>query len=443
MEKILPRVLFVTDDAPDKFGGTTTFLVRLLGALKARGFEVSVLVIADTGGETGESTRDCLSLGVEVCTAARRSVRENVAWIFSQVRRIRPSVLVAYESSEACYAAKQLRRETGMATVRIGHTDDAGEARFTEAFCQGGEEGAFSVLIPVSRSLEEKYLAAAQGASRVVRIPYGAPDPGPTFRARWGDDTFTLVYVGRLLQFQKRILEVTQAFVEACRRNPHVKAVMIGDGPEGGAVREIIRSSGVADRITLLGRLPAGEVARVVSNCQAVVLLSDFEGIPVAIMEALAMGVVPVLLTSQSGILELVVQDRTGLLCEDRGEGFQAAVSRLAGDEALWVRLSEGGRAHYEAEFSQEKAMERWAGVLDSLTSTSVRWPSAGAGLVPIFPSAHWTKPWADASMGTGWVAAKHALAGTFWRIWKLIPAKLRWALRDAARKTGVRFTSN
>lgn len=432
-------ILFVTDDAPEKFGGTTTFLARLLGDLKGRGFQLVLLVIADTKGSVGEASRDCAALGIEVSTLARGTMFENVAWILQRTHECKPSVFVAYESPEASYAACQMRRLTGLPTVRIGHTDDAAEARMTRAFCKEAGAGAFSVLVPVSRSLEEKYQAAAGSASRIVRIPYGAPDPGPHLRAQWSEAPFTLVYVGRLLQFQKRIVEVAQAFVEACRRHHHIRCVMIGDGPEGGAVRDIVRAAGMEGQIRLLGRLPAGEVAQVVAGCQVIVLLSDFEGIPVAIMEAMAMGVVPVLLASPNGILELVLHQKTGLLCTDREEGFQAAVSRLAGDEELWRQLSGGAHQHYEAEFSQDRAMAKWAELLRELLAETVVWPLDGSVPLPEFPQSHWSTPWADASMaGKGLQGIKQRAGAIAWKLWKSIPIRLRWTLRDSLKKLGA-----
>jgi colanic acid/amylovoran biosynthesis glycosyltransferase len=379
-------------------------------------------VLLDEIGEFGEASRDCQALGIPVEQQVRGAARDNVNWILSVAASYQPSIVVAYESAVACYAAMQLKRVLGVHNVRIGHTDDATEARFTKAFCGIQGDDAFSLVIPVSKTLEAKYAAVAPAHTSICRIPYGAPDPQR--KASWSDESFSIVYVGRLIQFQKRIKEVTEAFITACQRTPSLRAVIIGDGPETESVSKAVASSGVAKQISLKGRLHANDVAKEVADCQAIVLLSDFEGIPVAIMEALAMGVVPVLLYSDSGIPELVQHGVNGLLCHDREEDFQSCIKQLSQDRESWEKMSSAARAHYEANYDQHSALHKWHHALANLEVKHIDW--VRQPLEAEFPDKQWKYSIGDSSMAKGVAKLPYIVCGIAWAGWRAIPVPCR-----------------
>ena len=93
-------------------------------------------------------------------------------------------------------------------------------------------------------------------------------------------------------------------------------------------------------------------------------LLSDYEGLPVCVMEAMAAGVVPICLQMQSGVGELVKDRQTGLIVTDRNKSFDQAIATLSTDLALWEKLSAAARARITADFSVEQATARWIELL-------------------------------------------------------------------------------
>jgi len=97
------------------------------------------------------------------------------------------------------------------------------------------------------------------------------------------------------------------------------------------------------------------------------VLLSDYEGLPIALMEAMACGLVPICRQMRSGIPELVEDGITGLMVSDRGDAFVAAVRRLRDSLELWEKLSTAARALIEAEYSHEVCAAKWEAFLKEL----------------------------------------------------------------------------
>src|SRR5262249_44487124 len=157
-----------------------------------------------------------------------------------------------------------------------------------------------------------------------------------------------LAYVGRLTEEAKRISEVTRALCRAVREVPGIEAVIYGDGEKRAAVKQILRDEGDGLPVHLVGLVNNDQIQKRLLECHAVVLLSDWEGLGLALLEGMACGVVPIGLGGAPGVTEFVMDDVTGLLATDRGDGFVAAVRRLREDPGLWERLARSARAQTE-----------------------------------------------------------------------------------------------
>ena len=100
---------------------------------------------------------------------------------------------------------------------------------------------------------------------------------------------------------------MVEAWPEVASALPAVRPRILGAGPDEQPIREAIAERGLGDRVTL-ELIPGDDrqaVADALGEANLVVLLSDYEAHPVAIMEALAVGP-PVLVARTSGLTELV-----------------------------------------------------------------------------------------------------------------------------------------
>jgi glycosyltransferase involved in cell wall biosynthesis len=123
--------------------------------------------------------------------------------------------------------------------------------------------------------------------------------------------------------------------------------------------------------VNIGGLLGHRELQSRMLEAHVLVLLSDYEGLPIALMEAMAGGLVPVCFKIQSGIPELVEDEVTGLLVADRGDGFIAALRRLRDEEGLWPRLSEGARGQIAGDYSLDVSTRRWKTLFENLQSAA------------------------------------------------------------------------
>ncbi len=136
-----------------------------------------------------------------------------------------------------------------------------------------------------------------------------------------------------------------------------VRVRMVGEGEERPALEAAIAAAGLADHVLLLGRQPRDRIAELLGEADVVVQPSivlpsgKTEGIPVALMEALA-SAVPVIATAVSGVPELVEDGVTGRLVPPGDAAALAdALVDLQSDPALAARLAEAGRARVLASF--------------------------------------------------------------------------------------------
>jgi glycosyltransferase involved in cell wall biosynthesis len=126
---------------------------------------------------------------------------------------------------------------------------------------------------------------------------------------------------------------------------PHVR--LVGDGPERGALEQRVAQLGLQACVSFEGQTP--HAARLYEDVQFAVLCSLEEGLPNAVMEAMAAGV-PVIATAVGGVPELVEDGVTGLLVPPGDPGALArAIAVVSADPALRARLGRAARARVAA----------------------------------------------------------------------------------------------
>ncbi len=151
-----------------------------------------------------------------------------------------------------------------------------------------------------------------------------------------------LVCVARLSE-QKGHLLLVEAAAKLAGEGMKFELLFVGDGPMRPEIEAAIEQHGLGDRISLAGVRSAEQVREAIIGARALVLPSFAEGLPVVVMEALALGR-PVLTTAIAGIPELIQSGVTGWLVPAGSmEALASAMREVL--EASPERLAEMGRA--------------------------------------------------------------------------------------------------
>jgi glycosyltransferase involved in cell wall biosynthesis len=162
-------------------------------------------------------------------------------------------------------------------------------------------------------------------------------------------DKKTVGHIGRLSSVKgQRFFVLAAAHLSAQR--PDLQFLLVGDGPEAGALRRLIREKGLG---RIFFTVPAVEdTSQALGAMDVFVMPSVQEGLGLSILEAQAQGV-PVVASRVGGIPTVIEDRRTGLLCPAEDAGLLAAgIRELLQDADLSARLVVAARAQVEEKFS-------------------------------------------------------------------------------------------
>ena len=236
-----------------------------------------------------------------------------------------------------------------------------------------------SMALSISDFEKARMLALAPGVpeGRVVVSRLGvdvAAWDAPAMLPRPQDAPLRMLSVGSLGR-KKGHDVLIEAMVPLQQRVPSVRLDIVG----GGALRErleaLVARRGLRDVVSLRGPLPHEEVRRLTLSCDVAVLAcratagGDFDGIPVALMEAMAARRA-VVATRVSAIPELIEDGVSGrLVPQERPDLLATALEDLALDADLRRRLGEGARRRVQELYDAGEARRRVNRIFTELLS--------------------------------------------------------------------------
>ncbi|MDX6643510.1 MAG: hypothetical protein QOD76_1472 [Solirubrobacteraceae bacterium] len=178
-----------------------------------------------------------------------------------------------------------------------------------------------------------------------------------------------LVGMVAALRVQKGLPTLLSALEILAGQGAAPRFAIVGSGPLEDEVRAHIAEGPLAATTLLLPF--EGRVEPYLRALDAFVLPSYFEGLPLAVLEAMAAGL-PVVATDVGGTPEAVVAGETGILVDVKNpEALAEAIAAIAAQPDLRTRMGAAGRARYEAEFRVDRMVDETATLYDSLARRS------------------------------------------------------------------------
>jgi glycosyltransferase involved in cell wall biosynthesis len=182
-------------------------------------------------------------------------------------------------------------------------------------------------------------------------VPEQVDTPGPALR-----DGPVIGSLGRLDE-QKGFDVLIRALAEL----PTARAVIVGEGPERGALEALAREVGVAERLELVGW--RDDARAWLGSFDVFVLPSRLEGFPLAVVEAMLAGT-PVVATDVASVSEAVLHGRTGLLVRpDDPAALAAAIGELLGDHDRGRALAGAARERAHERFTSAQMVRSYMGI--------------------------------------------------------------------------------
>ena len=239
-----------------------------------------------------------------------------------------------------------------------------------------------AIFACVSERVKKTTLQRIPGINPEVlyTIPCGINLPAVDLSGHNGD-VLQLVYVGRVSEYQKRISDLVKICSLLHRNGKVFHLDIIGDGEEKASLENKFKEAGLTSMVTFYGWLSQKEVGERLVVSDILILTSDFEGTPVAMMEALAAGC-GIVGTRVSGIEDYELQPLAAdcYAVFDVGK-IDEAVSKINKIAAIPISVRRpSARKMAENEFSIVVCLERYAKALASIKSDK-QMPEAKVGL--------------------------------------------------------------
>ncbi|MBU0465012.1 MAG: glycosyltransferase [Proteobacteria bacterium] len=228
-----------------------------------------------------------------------------------------------------------------------------------------------SALISVSRPLEEKALALgiSQSKSMVIPGPVGIDMENyasPACLNKRSSKKIQLLYTGNL-ESPKRVDTIIRAAGRLKTKGIKFHLTIAGEGPLQSDLEHLAGSLGIKTHVEFKGRVDHDKIPELMQTCHVFLHCSENEGLPVAIMEAMAAGL-PVIAAKVGGVPELVKHGVTGYCLNfDDDKKFADKIVQLSYDDQTRIKMGQQARALADTRFNKKNIINQNIKIYNSI----------------------------------------------------------------------------
>lgn len=349
-------------------GGVTTFCRNLSLGLRQRSHK-TVLLVLPIAGQDHPVPEGQFDQAV-VIPRGVSTIRTYVAKVAQVIDGLNADILTLNYSPYASASLPYVRRD--IIRIPILHSLDPTEIQV------GFANRAWSDrIVAVSESVAQSVKEVRPGR-RLALCPIGVPLPHipPQQRQAVRGQPIRLVSAGRIVVPYKRMDRVPPIAKMLEYENVDYHWTVLGDGTYTHKLRRVLSHNGLAHRFDFRGCVSHSTVANVFRNSDVFIMMSDSEGLPQALLEAMAQGVVPVVSRIRGSTTCVVEQRRSGYLCDpsDTAE-FVHAVAELANDPLLRSEMAARAADAIARRFSLDAFTDRFLGIIEEVRSGGILRP--------------------------------------------------------------------
>lgn len=280
------------------------------------------------------------------------------------LRRLQPDMLLTYNWGAIEWAAANLPRLCHQVHVEDGFgPDEARQQLPRRVLLRRLLLGLPGVpVVVVSAQLQRIALERWQlPAQRVHLLTNGVvlSERAPRRERRPGEPLRIGTVAG--LRPEKNLARLVRAFAQL-RAQRSAELVIVGEGPERPALQALAEALGVGDAVRFTGYLaePAVEMAAF----DLFALSSDTEQLPLAMLEAMALGL-PVVATDVGDIASILQGVSPGNVAAPDDAAFAATLVRAVAQPERWAQWGQAGQARVQSAFSEAQMLAQWRAVFD------------------------------------------------------------------------------
>lgn len=275
---------------------------------------------------------------------------------------IKPDIIVAYDLQSVCILKNILN--VSIPVIAMFHMDahtvlnlNASKKEIKAL----NRVDCVQVLLKADIEIVKKYLSVS-----VIQIPNIVPQYNN--KANLENPKYRIAYIGRLDKKQKRSHLLIEAFSKINKDFPNWRIDIWGgivDKKYYNKLKELISKYNIEKKVKLCGT--TSEVNSVLINSDIFAFPSSYEGFPLALTEAMSAGLACVGFKSCIAVNELIVDDETGILCDDGVMGFAEGLKKLMQDQEKRIILGVTAKEEMK-KFAAEKIWNEWERLINEHT---------------------------------------------------------------------------
>lgn len=270
------------------------------------------------------------------------------------IDEIQPDIIIAYDLQSVCILKNILN--VNIPVIAMFHMDahTVLDLNASKKEIQAlNRVNCVQVLLKADIEIAKNYLSVP-----VVQIPNIVPQYNN--KTNLEKPNYRIAYIGRLDKKQKQPHLLIEAFGKIKNDFPNWKIDIWGgfvDKKYYDKLNELISKYNSENSVKLCGT--TNEVSSVLMNSDIFAFPSSYEGFPLALTEAMSAGLACVGFKSCIAVNELIVDDETGILCNDGVLGFAEGLKKLMQDQETRIRLGAAAKKEMK-KFAAEKIWDEW-----------------------------------------------------------------------------------
>ena len=369
--------------------GVNAFIATLVRRLRADGNDVTILL-------TGSMWRDVKPLPVpEDLRIEQLALPILATWparweaLRQYLERARPCLYLPNHDIWHSGIAPVLSSRVGI--IGIAHSDDL------QHYAQARRLAPWwNATVGVSEVVRDRLRAFPElRGTRVEHIPYGIEITNNVtdISRRHLGGPLRIMYAGRLEKQQKRVGDLIAIATALQARRVNFTLTVFGDGVERATLKQRVQKLGLSGVVHFAGTVDLDEMPRACREHDVFLLPSAFEGLPLAMLQAMGEGMVPVVSDIESGVPQLVMHGASGFrVAVGDIDGFASRLATLANHPMMCTEMGAAAKeavrsGRYSADIMTARYASLFGEIWDEITSD--RYTRSHGSIIPP-PSLDW-----------------------------------------------------
>lgn len=360
------RVALVTGGL--QFGGSTTFLIHLASGLRSAGIACEVFSLAQDNPFSADFA--AASIPVHVWNESRFIFEDRMAQMCRAIVRFKPSVVIANIGRDAYETLRYVPE--GIARIGVIHDRIMDPHHLVTTY------GDFMdhVVVVASHLISDVHAAATAATCSCVLHGIPIPTDMPSRTANLAEP-LKLIYFGRLAEGKGS--RIFPQMIDALhqRRLPF-RWTIHGCGPDESYLRQRLAVEAASGEVVFSTPTTREKLHALVREHDVYVLASEIEGGPLTLLEAMALGLVPICGDIPCMVQEVINAENGFRVPRDKPEAYADALDHLHKNRPLLEKMSRAAQQTITSNFTTAAMAQRYITLFDQikLPVAPADWPA-------------------------------------------------------------------